>query len=321
MIGDWSGAELDTQKTVTEQTGIYGFNKGVMSYALTEDGNAFFGKYGSGRIYINGDDASLYSGGYKSNRGMKIDLGTSSSYPFIDMRQGTDNYIKMGFDSSSYPQLRIQNGKGYILLTSREGQSKISLTGEKVYNNLTRTGTITLSGVSGEDPLTIGTKFSVGWDGTITSSGGTFNDIAAESGYLNNLDIQGDLTVYLGSSRTGPIYFRNTAINNTLYGYIGYIEGATSFSTTRNIGIVTSNSTGIVFNSATNFRATATTGDVYLDGEKIGFVGGDSYVFTYSYQRTSEYTNLGISPADRGAAVLYTNIPAGNQFGIYARFA
>jgi hypothetical protein len=42
---------------LTQQTGVYGFNHGRMSYALKDDGTAFFGKDGKGRIYFDGNKA------------------------------------------------------------------------------------------------------------------------------------------------------------------------------------------------------------------------------------------------------------------------
>lgn len=59
ILGDWSRS--DTDAMITKQTGIYGFNHGKMSYALKDDGTAFFGKDGKGRIYFNGNNAQIYS--------------------------------------------------------------------------------------------------------------------------------------------------------------------------------------------------------------------------------------------------------------------
>jgi hypothetical protein len=57
-------------------TGVYGFNHGAMSYALKDDGTAFFGKDGRGRIYFNGNNATIQSASWNFNNpnGMKIDL-------------------------------------------------------------------------------------------------------------------------------------------------------------------------------------------------------------------------------------------------------
>jgi hypothetical protein len=61
MIGDWSNQELDTEASISRQTGVYGFHHGEMSYAFKEDGTAFLGKDGKGRINFNGNDATIYS--------------------------------------------------------------------------------------------------------------------------------------------------------------------------------------------------------------------------------------------------------------------
>ena len=38
---DWSGKDLDTNQVIANQTGVYGFHHGIMSYAFKEDGTAF----------------------------------------------------------------------------------------------------------------------------------------------------------------------------------------------------------------------------------------------------------------------------------------
>ena len=48
MIGDWSGTTSDG--SVTGATGVYGFHKGAMAYAFMDNGKAFIGKSGEGRI-------------------------------------------------------------------------------------------------------------------------------------------------------------------------------------------------------------------------------------------------------------------------------
>jgi hypothetical protein len=89
-----------------------------MSYALTEDGNAFFGKEGSGRIYIDGNQATLYSPGWEKG-GMQIDLDR--------------------------PHIKMTNGTYNIVLDAGANVSK---------------------------PFTIGTKFSVSWNGTLRAEDG-----------------------------------------------------------------------------------------------------------------------------------------------------
>jgi len=45
--------------------GIYGFNRGAQSLAMTIDGKAFFGKAGRGRIYFDGDSGTISSASYQ----------------------------------------------------------------------------------------------------------------------------------------------------------------------------------------------------------------------------------------------------------------
>lgn len=85
ILGDWS--RTDTNINLTKQTGIFGLNHGAISYALKDDGTAFFGKDGQGRIYFDGNSAQIYSanwiasikgsyfGNYKQNKkGMMLDI-------------------------------------------------------------------------------------------------------------------------------------------------------------------------------------------------------------------------------------------------------
>jgi hypothetical protein len=64
MLGDWHsiGATADD---ISKQTGVYGFHHGAMSYAFKEDGTAFIGKSGKGRIIFNGNESTITSENYK----------------------------------------------------------------------------------------------------------------------------------------------------------------------------------------------------------------------------------------------------------------
>ena len=57
MLGDWS--KKDTASDIAGQTGIYGFHHGMQTYAFKEDGTAFIGKSGRGRIYFDGNKESF----------------------------------------------------------------------------------------------------------------------------------------------------------------------------------------------------------------------------------------------------------------------
>jgi hypothetical protein len=65
MLGDWSGQ--DAEANITNNTGIYGFNKGSASFGFRDNGTAFIGKSNTGRIEFDGDrgiiKSAIYSDG------------------------------------------------------------------------------------------------------------------------------------------------------------------------------------------------------------------------------------------------------------------
>ena len=86
-MGDWSVS--DTSQEISAQTGLYGFHKGAVSFAFTEDGKGFIGKSGKGRIELDGDKSIIKNSGYDTidGNGMLIDLDD----PYISLkRQGNE---------------------------------------------------------------------------------------------------------------------------------------------------------------------------------------------------------------------------------------
>ena len=129
MIGDWTGSTSD--KSLTQATGVFGFHQGAMSYAFMDNGKAFIGKDGKGRISFNGNDGSI-SGGYDS--------------------------------SGKNPNMTINLSDGQInaecfKLEAGSGDKKVIL-------QTAQTGALTTS----TKPLQIGKYFDVGWDGHVRAS-------------------------------------------------------------------------------------------------------------------------------------------------------
>lgn len=84
VIGDWSRSDADA--SIKSQTGVYGFHHGSMSYALKEDGTAFFGKAGKGRIYLDGNKSQIYSSNW---------LNPNRTAPQGLLMDLDDGYLKM----------------------------------------------------------------------------------------------------------------------------------------------------------------------------------------------------------------------------------
>lgn len=81
LMGDVKKADNDISLT-----GLYGYQNGIQTFSLTEDGKAKFGASGSGQIQIDGKSGIIQSGNYMidNNTGMKIDLtdGKIDAYNF-----------------------------------------------------------------------------------------------------------------------------------------------------------------------------------------------------------------------------------------------
>jgi hypothetical protein len=57
------------------QIGLYGYKDGINTFGLREDGTAYFGAAGDGRISIDGTNATIEGGGGGNNiNGMTITL-------------------------------------------------------------------------------------------------------------------------------------------------------------------------------------------------------------------------------------------------------
>ena len=61
VIGDWS--HLDAEESLTSETGIYGLKDGAQTFGFKEDGTAFIGPSGGGRILFDGEHGTIGSDG------------------------------------------------------------------------------------------------------------------------------------------------------------------------------------------------------------------------------------------------------------------
>ena len=241
MIGDWQ--DKNTEDSIARQTGIYGFHQGAMSYALTEDGKAFFGKDGQGRIYINGNDATLYSNNWET-RGMKIDLNA----PWIKLTNGT-NYITIDATKTG-------------AVTSADTSKAPFKIGSKF--SVAWDGTIYATGGN--------------FTGNIDATSGFLRDLTL----TGDLSIADGGNIYVEAEKyteDGPIY---VDYNNKTLGSFGLVvgkDGDTS-STTYNIGITSSSNTSngtnfpsIVLESQRHIRLSAqNNGTVFIDADHITFI-------------------------------------------------
>lgn len=109
MLGEFETISTETEKAL-KSTGLFGFDHGEMSYGFRQDGTAFIGKSGLGRIEFSGENGIIKSSGYENGKGMKIDLKENQ----IDAQVNSKSIFKL-FQNSPY--LQIQNAKGNTLMS------------------------------------------------------------------------------------------------------------------------------------------------------------------------------------------------------------
>ena len=145
LMGDCSPSGSDDS---LRTTGLYGFRQGKQSFAFKEDGTAFIGESGFGRINFDGTKGEIKSSGYDTGTGLlinlknnyissynnkretiRIDGGSNSSYFKVSTLDGTKTLINIGdnnyylmsknYDSSSDKGTYINLDNGEI--TAKNG--------------------------------------------------------------------------------------------------------------------------------------------------------------------------------------------------------
>jgi hypothetical protein len=90
LLGDWQ--EKIEDKTITT-TGIYGYDNGAQSYAFKEDGTAFIGKSGTGRIVFNGEKGSISNEGRTGYDDKKFGTYFDLDNGYLDVRSENSTIV------------------------------------------------------------------------------------------------------------------------------------------------------------------------------------------------------------------------------------
>lgn len=172
VLGDCT---TESDNFLSNKIGLYGFSKGVQSFGFREDGTAFIGKAGIGRIEFDGEKGIIESGIYKDNqndkRGMRIDLtGSYNNVGELVTAPGITAYdFTLYADGSNYPGRMIK-----LTTESFTEENGIALQIGSVYT---------------KDNKTVDNRFMVAWDGSIVANKGTFKGtIEAEEGTIGGFD-------------------------------------------------------------------------------------------------------------------------------------
>ena len=122
LIGDiQQGTGLESANSLT---GVYGLQKGRISYSLTEDGKATLGANGNGQIIIDGSESLIKTKGYDTNgsSGMKIDLNTG----LLDIRnQKWQSLVHLSAGLNRDEASGVSDP--YFLIQTQDGQQLIKI--------------------------------------------------------------------------------------------------------------------------------------------------------------------------------------------------
>lgn len=322
MMGDWSSEGVDTDGSISGQTGLYGFHHGAMSYAFKEDGTAFIGKSSMARINFDGSNATIYSSGHGTSAGgMMINLYNSGE-PYIELESKEINGIKseMRFSTkNSGSTIYMKNGTNQFIKISNE-------------NN--------------DTPLQIGSNFNVSWNGNIEAKGGSIgNWNILSSGALQSNDKKITLntasggSIVIGNLDSGKITIDASGNGSIIMSNKSYLTGGTIYASTLSSnngddgtiyldGYLEVLNSGNISNTFLGYIQ-ANTGDWWSDrfSNGVGFGYGEVSSPNTVVKATSR--NVGLSFANGGWISIdangihfgtKNNLPS-EQTGIYARFA
>ena len=238
MLGDWSSSGKGENPAISKQTGVYGFDEGMLSYALMEDGTAFFGRSGYGRIMFDGNKSTISNFGYRDGKaGMMIDLDDA----FIDIKDNSKTRVFISKDGTTLnPFFEITGNSKSLIHISKDAfylqtdnyvkdsaGVRIDLKSGYInaYDFLIQAsgegGTLTINSEDATYPFDVNGKFKIAWDGGVIATWGniggfiiTDHSIFLKSGFNGSFDDAKNITfknadLYLGtiaSGKTAPAF-------------------------------------------------------------------------------------------------------------------
>nr|DAI51080.1 MAG TPA: hypothetical protein [Caudoviricetes sp.] len=130
LMGDWQGKVNIDDPTLTNYTGLFGFQNGVMTYAFKDDGTGFIGS-GTNRIDFNNSDNFISTGIFSLKKESPYFTIKNPGYKKNDSDL-KENLLEVGsasyyLQSSNYNNSENHNTGTYINLNN----------GEIITNNIT----------------------------------------------------------------------------------------------------------------------------------------------------------------------------------------
>lgn len=352
MMGDWSGNEVvyeeiqdpdDPTKTITQpkknaagatetaiaqHTGIYGFQKGIASFGFRDDGTAFIGKPGAGRLEFNGDKSIIESNAFASGLGglsLDFDKGLIEMYEpekkhdkkksiILDASATSHpltigEYFKVNWDGS----LQATNGHFSGTIYAWDGYFSGSITASSI-DGSTITGT-TISAAEIEGGTIYGSEIVTDKLYAGTMSGFKYDKYTRKD--TKSKWVKAD--TYIFTKNHGTIYYpnNNAATALTKFEYVADVSG----SKVAHLGTYTGGIPSI--DPDTGEESTTETQICGID-----VMDGIEYPLSLrANQRVLLRSNVSDVMIMSGGQVgfwgksLRCHVPKDQQYGIYARFA
>lgn len=376
MMGDWSGREVvyetiqdpnnptktitqpkknaagATETAIAQHTGIYGFQKGVASFGFRDDGTAFIGKPGAGRLEFNGDSSRITSNRMENNLGgMMLDFddglikminpnnATLTGTIKLDAKATTTPFtiggnFKVNWDGS----IEAHNGKFYGHLEGSSGHIggwTLDEVGNLYSDNeatiLYRNGNIHAKyietnsgdiggwkinswGLSSENG-----EFYLASYGMLSMGNGKYPTVIDSSGmYTQKITIYDSIKVG-GSVNADGTMNRPTTIVGGIQGYLGAIaSGLTvdpngTLDTAAGVGLMSKGEISAVKVLDTHVGMAYKNGGYTSIGPTTSSICGKNFLYLRSNDTNGQINISGNK--------LKCTVPKENQTGIYARFA
>lgn len=222
--------------------GLYGYQDGINTFGLMENGQAYFGASGNGRIQIDGTSAMIYGG---------MGRGAANSMTLTLNSQNLDRNTKA-------IEIRDSNNRSAF---------SVDYKGFLIANNANITGIINA------DELYTSYGSIGGWEITDRVLYST-----SRKTFLNSdgsIQIGGDLT----AGQINIWYVSNNGSLQTNYGYMGRVTGSelsggTSTSTTT-LGLKSINGHSVIVESDKHISINATNGGIWLRADRIVFMADE----------------------------------------------
>ena len=277
-----------------DKIGLYGYQGGLNTFGLMDDGQAFFGaKSGGGQIIINGRSGRIEGGGDKDNHGGDATTGMTITFANLNPGKNTDA-IKIGggvFKVSYDGTLNATSAEIKGTIYAEKGEiGGWKLTNKGLHANDNKVGMAN----SGNYAFWSGANESGNLDDTPTFDKGSTYFYVQKDGKLSckNAEVRGNITADRLECNNGEIggwqisegilkstdgktelRSNNSVSLHTSYGDIGIVEGDSGSEVTYNFGLTTTNKSdgnkSIILKSANNIALRTENGTIYLEGKKL----------------------------------------------------